>query len=203
MGWGGARAVVVALVVVVAGCALFEPKKKTPVQEPGLYVAAAPAPSPSPAFAWTRGAEVSLVVRKAEHTLTVYRNGKQEKVYPVVLGIAAAGPKVYQGDLRTPEGVYYITGKRVHDKWSRFMLLSYPNPNDRQRYAMAMTEGRVPIVDGAAPGLGGEVGIHGTDREDSNIRGIDWTLGCVSLLNEHVDELYEIAPVGTPVLIQN
>ncbi len=81
------------------------------------------------------------------------------------------------------------------------MLLSYPNDQDRDRYVMALTEGRVPIIDGQAPGIGGAVGIHGTDREDSNARGNDWTFGCVSLLNQHVAELYELIPIGTPVLI--
>jgi len=62
------------------------------------------------------------------------------------------------------------------------MLLSYPNDDDRSRYAMALSEGRVPVIDGHAPGIGGAVGIHGSDREDSNARGDDWTFGCVSLL---------------------
>ena len=81
------------------------------------------------------------------------------------------------------------------------MLLSYPNNDDRNRYAMALNEGRVPIIDGRAPGIGSAVGIHGTDREDSNVRGDDWTFGCVSLLNPHVVELYDMVPLGTPVLI--
>jgi lipoprotein-anchoring transpeptidase ErfK/SrfK len=67
---------------------------------------------------------------------------------------------------------------------------------------MAMNDGRVPIIDGREPGLGGAVGIHGTDRESANVRGIDWTWGCVSLLNEHVNELYDLIPLYTPVLIE-
>ena len=138
--------------------------------------------------------------KKSERS-RVYHRTEQNKVYPIVLGIASYGPKVYQGDLRTPEGVYRISSKRPHARWSRFMLLSYPNDDDRGRYAMALSEGRVPIIDGHAPGIGGAVGIHGTDREDSNVRGDDWTWGCVSLLNQHVAELYEMIPFGTPVLI--
>lgn len=186
----------------MAGCSLFERPTAPPVAQPGLYVATSPTPGPTPAFSWAGTAEYAIIVRKQERTLTVYRAGQQVKVFPVVLGIAPMGPKVYQGDLRTPEGVYYIVGKRVHAKWSRFMLLSYPNESDRQRYAMAMGEGRVPIIDGLAPGLGGAVGIHGTDREDSNVRGVDWTWGCVSLMNQHMNELYELVDVGTPILIQ-
>lgn len=191
---------VVGLVVsTLAACTLLTPPPKpVPVVQPSPT----PSPSPSPEpFAWARGSEYALIVRKEERTLTVYHRTEQQKVYPIVLGIASYGPKVYQGDLRTPEGVYRISSKRPHARWSRFMLLSYPNIDDRSRYAMALNEGRVPIIDGRAPGIGSAVGIHGTDREDSNARGDDWTFGCVSLLNQHVVELYDTVPLGTPVLI--
>ena len=116
--------------------------------------------------------------------------------------MAPLGPKTYQGDLSTPEGVYRISGKRAHQRWSRFMLLNYPNALDRKRYRAAMRSGTVPLVNGFDPGLGGEIGIHGTDRVDANVRGVDWTLGCVSMFNDHVRDLYDRVPVGTPVLIR-
>lgn len=191
--------VVAAIMSMVAACALLRPPPPAP--DPTLLPSPTPSPSPTPAFAWAKDSEYAVIVRKEERTLTVYHRTEQAKVYPIVLGIASYGPKVYQGDLRTPEGVYRISSKRPHARWSRFMLLSYPNDQDRDRYAMALTEGRVPIIDGQAPGIGGAVGIHGTDREDSNARGNDWTFGCVSLLNQHVAELYELIPIGTPVLI--
>lgn len=194
-----AGAVVVAVASTLAACALLVPPKPTP--DPATVVTPTPTASPTPAFAWSKGSEYAVIVRKEERTLTVYHRTEQIKVYPIVLGIAAAGPKVYQGDLRTPEGVYRISSKRAHQRWSRFMLLSYPNDDDRTRYAMALSEGRVPVIDGRAPGIGSAVGIHGTDREDSNARGDDWTFGCVSLLNQHVVELYDLVPLGTPVLI--
>lgn len=196
------RQVVAGLVLLVsigtvAACGLLRP----PPPPPAPVASPTPIPSPTPAFAWASGSEYAVIIRKEERTLTVYRREEQAKVYPIVLGIASYGPKVYQGDLRTPEGVYRISSKRPHARWSRFMLLSYPNADDRDRYAMALSEGRVPIIDGHAPGIGGAVGIHGTDREDSNAKGDDWTWGCVSLLNQHVAELYDTIPLGTPVLI--
>jgi murein L,D-transpeptidase YafK len=192
-------AVVAVVVSTLAACALLRPPP--PSLNPALLATPTPSPSPTPAFAWAADSEYAIIVRKEERTLTVYHRTEQQKVYPIVLGIASYGPKVYQGDLRTPEGVYRISSKRPHARWGRFMSLSYPNDQDRDRYAMALSEGRVPIIDGHAPGIGGAVGIHGTDREDSNVRGDDWTWGCVSLLNEHVAELYDTIPIGTPVLI--
>ena len=189
---------VVVVSLLAAACALLRPPPK-----PEAVMTPTPTPSPTatPAFAWAHGSEYAIVIRKEERTLTVYHRTEQTKVYPIVLGIASYGPKVYQGDLRTPEGVYHIASKRPHARWNRFMLLSYPNDEDRSRYAMALSEGRVPIIDGHAPGIGGSVGIHGTDREDSNVRGDDWTFGCISLMNQHVAELYDTVPIGTPVLI--
>jgi murein L,D-transpeptidase YafK len=195
-----AGAVVVVTVSTLAACALLVPPKKSP--DPASLATPTPSTTATPEpFAWAQGSEYALIVRKEERTLTVYHRTEQKKVYPIVLGIASYGPKVYQGDLRTPEGVYRISSKRPHARWSRFMLLSYPNDEDRSRYAMALSEGRVPVIDGHAPGIGGAVGIHGTDREDSNTKGDDWTFGCVSLLNQHVAELYDMIPIGTPVLI--
>ena len=186
-----------------AACGLFGTTTDLPRYDPALYAARLATPSPSPApLAWAGGSEYAIVVRKHEHTLSLYHGGALQKVYPIVLGIAPSGPKMYRGDLRTPEGVYRIMVKKPHPRWSRFMLLSYPNDGDRQRYAMALNEGRVPIIDGQAPGLGNAVGIHGTDREDANARSVDWTWGCISMLNPHVEELYELVPIGTPVLIQ-
>jgi murein L,D-transpeptidase YafK len=205
MVWRGVgAALIVCFAVTVTACNLFSRSSNLPSYDPALYAAAnaTPAPSPTPAFSWANGAEYAIVIRKHEHTLTLYHRTEQEKVYPVVLGIAPSGPKTYRGDLRTPEGVYRIVFKKPHERWSRFMLLSYPNDVDRQRYAMALTEGRVPIIDGAAPGPGNAVGIHGTDREASNIQGVDWTWGCISMLNPHVEELYQTVPIGTPVLIE-
>lgn len=195
-------ALVVLILACTAAACLQRNRTDLPTYDPALYAGVSPAPAATPAFAWANGSEYALVVRKRERTLTLYRNAAEQKVYPIVLGIASLGPKTYRGDLRTPEGVYHISMKRTHERWERFMLLSYPNQTDRARYASALAEGRVPIIDGRPPGLGGDVGIHGTDRAAANVRGVDWTWGCISLLNEHVRELYDIVPLGAPVLIE-
>ncbi len=191
----------VACLASLVGCVAPD-RPALPQYDRTAYISADPKPSPTPGFAWANGSRYSIVVRKRERSLTLYDGGDQLEVYPVVLGMAPLGPKVYQGDLRTPEGVYRISGKRVHGRWSRFMLLSYPNAHDRERYRGELNSAMVPIVNGVDPGLGGEVGIHGTDRVGANVRGVDWTLGCVSMFNDHVRELYALVPVGTPVLIR-
>ena len=49
--------------------------------------------------------------------------------------------------------------------------------------------------------LGGAVGIHGSDREAFNRAKINWTLGCISLLNADLKELEKMVSLGTLVYI--
>jgi hypothetical protein len=50
--------------------------------------------------------------------------------------------------------------------------------------------------------LGGFVGIHGTGAVGRKARMRllhDWTEGCIALTDRHIEELYELTPVGTAV----
>jgi murein L,D-transpeptidase YafK len=141
-------------------------------------------------------------VRKTEHTLTLYEGTEPMKTYAVVLGKDPLWAKLYEGDQRTPEGEYHIVKKYYHPFWSRFMLLDYPTPRNRELYDWSRARGLLPERGRSVPGIGGAVGIHGTEDEGLNRRGVNWTAGCVSLFNHDVDELYDLVPVGTRVLIE-
>jgi murein L,D-transpeptidase YafK len=150
---------------------------------------------------WARNEDYFIVVSRACKQLDVFYRGHLVRRFPVVFGMNSQGSKRYEGDRRTPTGFYSIVEKRPHARWARFMLLDYPNTSDLQRYAAAMTGGTLPLNDEEAPGIGGAIGIHGSDKEDLNVRGVDWTFGCISLTNDAVLELDSLVPVGTPVLI--
>ncbi len=173
----------------LAGC-LMQPAPPAPP-----VIAAEPSPTPQ--------AERWLLVRKSERTLTLYENGQARKVYPVVLGKEPDGAKLYQGDHRTPEGEYHIINKYFHPYWSRFMLLDYPTPMNQEIYAWSRDHGLLPERGHAEPGIGGAIGIHGVENENLNRDGIDWTEGCISLFNRDVDELYDLVPIGTRVVIEH
>jgi lipoprotein-anchoring transpeptidase ErfK/SrfK len=97
-----------------------------------------------------------------------------------------------------------IIGKRPHPRWSRFMLLDYPTPSDMHRYQQLHLAGQIPRGgNGYHPGIGGDIGIHGSDHETLNRTKVNWTLGCISLFNHDMRELYASAPVGTFVYIKN
>jgi len=148
-----------------------------------------------------KGSSVAVVVTKHSRRLELYRRGGLVGAFPVVLGARPEGPKRYEGDMRTPEGVYRVTGKRLHGRWSYFIELDYPNDADRRAYETEAADGRIPLFARQLPGLGGRVGIHGNDRPGDQAAGQDWTKGCIAMRNEDVAVLYEFVDVGTPVVV--
>ena len=159
-------------------------------------------PPPPPVVQEVPPPERWIRVRKSEHTLTLYEGTEPVKTYAVVLGKDPVWAKLYEGDKRTPEGEYHIVKKYYHPFWSRFMLLDYPTPRNRELYDWSRARGLLPERGRSVPGIGGAVGIHGTEDESLNRRGVNWTAGCVSLFNDDIDELYELVPVGTRVVIE-
>lgn len=153
---------------------------------------------------WARNEPTFVVIRKSCRTLDVYRYGDRIRSYPAVFGQAGTrGRKLYEGDLRTPTGLYAIIGDRWHERWDHFFLLDYPNAADARRYEVAMAYDEIPVRGGSRVGIGGAVGIHGTDKPWLNRQGVDWTWGCISIDNDHVRDLASLVYVGTPVLIQD
>jgi murein L,D-transpeptidase YafK len=153
--------------------------------------------------AWAEQEPYAVMVRKSCRTLDVYRYGQRVRSFPAVFGLNGNGTKLFEGDLRTPIGLYMIIDKRQHARWRNFLLLDYPNANDVHRYWLAMESGAIPRRGDRYAGMGGAVGIHGTDKPSLNKRNVDWTWGCISLHNTDVAELAALVPVGTLVLIQD
>jgi len=144
-----------------------------------------------------------IVIRKSCRTLDVYRYGQRIRSYPAVFGEGGKERKLYEGDHRTPTGLYEIIGQHYHDRWEHFFLLDYPNAEDARRYQVAMASGEIPARGGAHAAIGGAVGIHGTDKPWLNRAGVDWTWGCISVDNDAIRELEMLVHVGTPVLIED
>lgn len=114
--------------------------------------------------------------------------------YRCVLGEVPVGDKMKQGDRKTPEGVFGIRSKRIHDKWHAFVWVDYPNAESRKRFAERKREGLIP----ANADIGGEIGIHGvpTGKDYWIEQGVDWTFGCVALKNADLDEIYPYIAAG-------
>lgn len=187
---GSVVGLVAGLVMVTGGCV-------------GTGKTAAPTPASIPVeLSWAASEPVFIVVDKKCGRLDVFNRGRRWRSYEAVFGSGGRGPKRYEGDRRTPLGLYSIVYKRRHARWSRFLLLDYPNPDDVARYRGEVQRGFVPERGDSSVGIGSQVGIHGSDKPDMNASHINWTHGCISIANADVEELYRIAPEGTFVLIR-
>ncbi len=144
----------------------------------------------------------NVTVFKSRHQVAVYYKGRSFKTYHAVFGYHADGAKRWEGDLRTPEGVYAIIGKYHHPRWKYFLRLNYPNFVDRRNFKTMLQDHVVPVVRGQHRAVGGAVGIHGTDRPRFNRDEINWTRGCISVDNDAIVELYHLLPVDTLVIIK-
>jgi murein L,D-transpeptidase YafK len=123
-----------------------------------------------------------------------YSKNKCIKIYDIALGRQAVGKKHFEGDLKTPEGLYSIHDKNPNSRYHKNLGVSYPNQQDLN-YAQ---KNKLPA--------GGDIKIHGLRNYFGWIgpwhRTMDWTLGCIALTNEEVDELFQYINIGTPILIQ-
>jgi murein L,D-transpeptidase YafK len=137
---------------------------------------------------------VHFKVDKSERRFDVLAGDSVLCTYPCVLGERPEGDKEYQGDRRTPEGVFTFRSKRVHPQWHKFIWVDYPNAESWRRYRQRKAEGRIP----AGKDIGGEIGIHGVPEGMDHwiTEGQDWTWGCIALRNADVDEIYSVIVQG-------
>jgi murein L,D-transpeptidase YafK len=71
-----------------------------------------------------------VLVVKSERKLHLLSRGEPLKSYRVSLGKQPIGPKQREGDLRTPEGLYWIDWRKTSDKYQLSLHISYPNARD-------------------------------------------------------------------------
>lgn len=102
--------------------------------------------------------QVYIVIDKSDYELKIYDALGWYGTYPVVFGNDSQSDKLMEGDRLTPEGQYKIVSKRVHEKWSRFLLLDYPNQENRAKFNQLKAIGKIPNN----ASIGGGIGIHGT-----------------------------------------
>jgi murein L,D-transpeptidase YafK len=135
----------------------------------------------------------SILILKKDHVLELLAGGKAIHTYKVALGQGGLAPKEREGDARTPEGHYTIEAKYIN-QYDKALRISYPNAEDRKRAAKL----------GVSPG--GSILIHGLPNGKGWIgaahRLYDWTLGCVAVTDEEIDEIFKLVSVGTPVEIR-
>ncbi len=143
---------------------------------------------------------IRIIIDKSDYELAVYDEKGWYATYPVVFGNNSLGDKRMEGDNNTPEGIFKITSKRVHEKWARFLAIDYPTNESYEKFNRRKANGEIP----QNARIGGSIGIHGTwPKEDFVVdRFKNWTMGCISMKRQDVQELYGYIPVGTSVTIR-
>lgn len=127
-----------------------------------------------------------IVVDKSQRRMQLLRDGKVIRSYPILLGDAPTGHKRQQGDERTPEGEYRISGRNPNSRFHLSLRVSYPNAADRRQ---ARARGVDP---------GGDIMIHGGTPAGYRR---DWTDGCIALSNQQIEEVWSLVPTGIPIRI--
>jgi murein L,D-transpeptidase YafK len=136
----------------------------------------------------------AVLVRKGERRLFLLRDGEPFREYRIALGGNPKGHKQEEGDLRTPEGEYFIDWRNPNSDFYLSLRISYPNQDDLARAAAR----------GASPG--GAIMIHGQRNGEEwfeNFQQLrDWTEGCIAVTNAAMEEIWQAVPNGTPIRIE-
>jgi len=135
-----------------------------------------------------------VVVWKSKRQLELYANGRLLKRYAVSLGRNPVGPKLQEGDNRTPEGLYTAELHNPHSSFHLALKVPYPSPADR---AAAAKRGVAPGSDIMIHGMANGLGLIGRFH-----RRVDWTAGCIAVTNSEIDEIYRAVPDGTAIEIR-
>ncbi len=137
-----------------------------------------------------------VVVKKSQYRMFLLKNNKIITSFLIALGKNPKGPKMFEGDKKTPEGRYVLDYVKYNSNFYRAFHISYPNAND---IAKARSLGKSP---------GGMIMIHGQPNKSKPKKGLEgiqtsnWTDGCIALLNKDMDKLLELVDPGTTIIIE-
>jgi murein L,D-transpeptidase YafK len=145
-------------------------------------------------FKEVNGVIDSIVIYKSKREMQTYHRGKKMKLYIISLGMEPKGKKQFEGDLKTPEGLYRINERDAISSYHKNLGISYPNYQDS---VFAAQQGK---------SAGGEIKIHGFPNRhqmqaEKELMNTDWTLGCIAVTDHEVDELYTWVRNNCPILI--
>lgn len=118
-------------------------------------------------------------IDKSKNILVLYSNDEAVKKYSVTTGKKNC----------TPVGEFKITDKLVHPTWFKTGAILPPGSPENALGTRWMGFDKPAY------------GIHGT-IEPTSI-GTQASEGCIRMLNEDVEELYSIVPVGTKVIVED
>ena len=135
-----------------------------------------------------------VVVLKSKHLLMLMKGDQRLQEYQIALGGDPVGPKVREGDHKTPEGIYLLDRRNPKSRFYKSIHISYPDAKDRAQAARL----------GVPPG--GDIMIHGLPNGFGWLgrahRARDWTDGCIAVTNQEMDQIWSSVADGTPLEIK-
>lgn len=164
--------------------------------------------------------ESMIIAIKHEYMLYYFRKGKLVNKYEIALSQKPVGHKEREGDLKLPEGEYYICEKQKGPFYgnyaeflgSRILRISYPNIYDahagfskglinqteRDKIIAAIHSGSIPPKNTK---LGGGIVIHGWKGDWTPGKNQNLTWGCISMHNKELEAFYDTVSILTPIII--
>lgn len=135
-----------------------------------------------------------ILVKKSEFALYLYDGNVLEKSYPIAIG-KNSGDKQAVGDMRTPEGKFYISQIQDARKWTH----DFKDGKGEIEGAYGPWFLRLHTSkERTKSGKGWKgIGIHGTHDETSI--GSCATEGCIRMKNKDLEELKTLVSINTPV----
>lgn len=164
----------------------FPPLTQAPVVAPAPTATGVPAPQVTPVAPRPQASQIPavdsewlIVVHRSQQQIVLYRGGQEQKTYTVSTG---------KPETITPLGWWKVVEKYPVDPpgiyGTRWMGWQRWNPRS----------GRYEWYKESPP-----FGIHGTNEPEKI--GTAVSSGCVRLPNRDVEEVYDLIPVGTYVLV--
>lgn len=135
----------------------------------------------------------SIKLVKSERKMSLYAGDKLVKTYRISIGRNAKGHKQFQGDKKTPEGIYIINDRNPNSAYHLNLGISYPNAAD---VAFAKSHNKP---------AGGQIKIHGLPNGMGFIGKIGKlypTEGCIMVTNKEIGEIYKAVENGVSIEIK-
>lgn len=157
-----------------------------------FLVALAASCAPSKFKTYSGPPVTQIVVNKSARQMLFLSGNSIIKTYNIGLGYAPTGHKQFEGDGKTPEGLYYIDRRNPDSRYHLSIGISYPNPTDAA-YAASLGQR-----------AGSDIFIHGQGPEGKALSRIkrDWTAGCIAVTDAQIEELFAHTAIGTEVEIR-
>ena len=160
----------------------------------------------------------SIIIDRKNYSLNLFSDSLKIKSYKVVFGSNSGAEKLSKNDFITPNGKYKICSIDTDLKYYKKLKLNYPNTQDAVRglrnniiskieYTTILNSLEHNKCSYSYTKLGANISVHGIGKYNFIFKNLpfvfNWTNGSIAMSNENIDELINILPIGTTIVIKN